>query len=54
MNNPSYRKQLEEHIEALKEQSEQMNKNLQKHVQADLEAQEKIDATAEKFSEMHK
>ena len=31
-----------------------MNEDLQKYVQSDLEAQEKIDRTAEKFSEMLK
>ena len=54
LNNPSYKKQLEDHIAELKEQSYQMNTDLQKYVQSDLEAQEKIDRTAEKFSEMLK
>ena len=54
LNNPSYRKQLEEHIAELKEQSEHMNTDLQKYVQSDLEAQEKIDAVASKFEEMLK
>ena len=54
LNNPSYRKQLEEHIAELKEQSDQMNTDLQKYVQSDLEAQEAIDRQAEKFSEMLK
>ena len=54
LNNPSYRKQLEEHIAELKEQSDQMNTDLQKYVQSDLEAQEKIDAVASKFEEMLK
>ena len=54
LNNPSYRKQLEEHITELKEQSDQMNTDLQKYVQSDLEAQEKIDAVASKFEEMLK
>ena len=51
---PSYRKQLEDHIAELKEQSDQMNTDLQKYVQSDLEAQEKIDAVASKFEEMLK
>ena len=54
LNNPSYRKQLEEHIAALKEQSDKMNKDLQRYVQSDLEAQEAIDRQAEKFEEMLK
>ena len=54
LNNPYYRKQLEEHISDLKAKSDQMNKDLQKVFQADLEAQEKIDETANKFSEMLK
>ena len=54
LHQPLYRKQLEEHIAELKEQSDQMNTDLQKYVQSDLEAQEKIDAVASKFEEMLK
>ena len=54
LNNPYYRKQLEEHISDLKAKSDQINKDRHKVVQADLEAQEKIDETANKFSEMLK
>ena len=54
LHQPLYRKQLEAHIDELKEQSDKMNEDLQKYVQSDLEAQEKIDAVASKFEEMLK
>ena len=49
LHQPAYRKQLEEHIPELKEQSDQINTDFQKYVQSDLEAQEAIDRQAEKF-----